>query len=103
MTTADRAEAERLGRMLVEERHAACVNILDGMTSIYLWQGAIESAHETVLIAKTDRTRADALIAALRAAHSYTIPCALVIDVAGGNPDYLAWLANTGVRHIEKA
>jgi periplasmic divalent cation tolerance protein len=95
MTTADRAEAERIGRMLVELRHAACVNILDGMTSIYRWEGAIETGAETVLIAKTDRAHADALIAAVKAVHSYSVPCALVVDVVGGNADYLAWLASS--------
>ena len=94
MTMADRAEAERIGRALVELRHAACVNILDGMTSIYRWEGETRQEREVVLIAKTERAHADALIAAMRALHSFTVPCAIVLDIVGGNSEYLAWLAS---------
>lgn len=87
------AEAERLGRALVEERLAACVNLLPGMRSLYRWQGAIESADEVVLIAKTLRTRAGALTRRVIALHPYSCPCVVLLPVTGGSAPYLRWLA----------
>lgn len=96
--TAESAEqAERIGRTLVEERLAACVNILPGMRSIYHWQGAIETASETVLLAKTRQSLAEALVARVTALHSYDTPCAVVLPITGGLPDFLSWIeAETG-------
>lgn len=93
VTAADAAEAERIGRTAVGERLAACANILDGMRSLYWWQGRLEEAQETVLILKTTNERLDALIARVRALHSYDCPCIEALEVVAGNPDYLAWLA----------
>lgn len=87
------AEAERLGRALVEERLAACVNLLPGMRSIYRWQGAIESADEVVLIAKTLRSRSGALTRRVTALHPYSCPCVVLLPVTGGSAPYLRWLA----------
>lgn len=92
LTTRDRDEALRLGQALVEERLAACVNILPAMTSIYWWQGALETAHEAVLIAKTRADLLPALTARVKALHSYDTPCVLALPILEGNPDYLAWL-----------
>jgi periplasmic divalent cation tolerance protein len=72
---ADAEEAERIGRAMVEERLAACVNILGPIRSIYRWEGAVESADEVAAIFKTANTRADALIARIAALHSYDVPC----------------------------
>lgn len=94
ITAQNKAQAEQIGRALVERELAACVNILDGMTSIYRWEGKIERAEEVVLIAKTDEARAEAVVAAVKELHSYSVPCALVLPILGGNPDYLAWLAS---------
>lgn len=93
MTAGSRAEAERIGRALVEERLAACVNILPGMTSIYRWKGAVESAAELVVIAKTRSALVDPLTRRVKELHSYEVPCVVEIPVGGGNPDYLRWLA----------
>lgn len=87
------AEAERIGLMLVEERLAACVNLLPSMRSIYRWQGAVETADEVVLIAKTLRARAPALTRRVQALHSYSCPCVVLVPVAGGAAAYLRWLA----------
>lgn len=97
VTAPDAAVAEQIGRSLVEERLAACANILPGMRSVYRWQGRIESADEAVLILKTLAGSADALLGRLRALHPYQEPCALVLPVSGGLPSYLAWVA-AGVR-----
>ncbi|MCU1257137.1 MAG: CutA1 divalent ion tolerance protein [Bryobacterales bacterium] len=85
-------EAERLARMVVERRLAACVNILPPVRSIYRWRGTIEESAESLLLIKTSRPRFDELSAALRAAHSYEVPEILALPVVAGSPDYLAWL-----------
>jgi periplasmic divalent cation tolerance protein len=85
-------EATRIGRALVEARLAACVNILDGMRSLYWWQGRIEEGKETVLIAKTRDSLLGALTRRVKALHSYTCPCVVAFPVHAGNPDYLAWI-----------
>ena len=92
ITTSSKDEARAIGRTLVEKRLAACVNILDGMESMYWWEGKIESGHETVLIAKTERRLMDRLIATVKAVHSYSVPCVVSLPIEEGNPDYLASL-----------
>ena len=92
VTCRDEAEAERIGRTLVKERLAACVNLIPGMRSLYRWQGVIEEGREVVLLAKTIGARGDELIARVKALHSYTCPCVVLVPLLGGNPDYLAWL-----------
>lgn len=72
---ADADEAERIGRTVVEERLAACVNILGSVRSIYRWKGAIENADEVAAIFKTTDRRADALITRIAGLHSYDVPC----------------------------
>jgi len=93
VTAASAEEAERLGRGAVQSRLAACANILPGMRSIYRWEGAIESAAETVLIFKTRRSLVDALTRFVRERHSYDCPCVVALPIEGGNPAYLDWIS----------
>jgi periplasmic divalent cation tolerance protein len=92
MTAASRDEAKAIGRALVEERLAACANVIDGMESIYWWQGKLSEEREAVLIAKTRAQLVPALTERVRALHSYTVPCVVALPLVGGNPAYLAWL-----------
>jgi len=93
------AAAQAVGRALVESGVAACVNIIDGMTSIYRWEGKVEQASEAVMIVKTRKTLAEAAMAAVKDRHPYTNPALLVVPVEGGSADYLAWLAaETGAK-----
>ena len=94
ITATDRVEALKIGRELIERKLCNCINVLDGMTSIYRWEGQVKEDQEAVLIAKTTPALADAVIAAVKEVHSYSLPCALVLPVLGGNPDYLKWLAD---------
>lgn len=88
------AEAARLlASALVEQRLAACVNILAPCTSVYRWQGTIETATEVPLLIKTTTARYDALEAAIRAKHPYELPEILAVPVASGLPAYLGWVA----------
>ncbi len=77
---------------LVEERLAACVNVLPEMESTYRWKSAVEQERERQMIIKTTRPRVDALLARLKQLHPYDVPEALVIPVVGGSEAYLAWL-----------
>jgi periplasmic divalent cation tolerance protein len=92
-TAADAAEAERIGRAVVSERLAACANVLPAMRSVYWWQGKLEEGSEAVLILKTTHERLDALVARVKALHSHDCPCIEALEVAGGNPEFLAWVA----------
>jgi periplasmic divalent cation tolerance protein len=85
-------EAERSGRLLVERRLAASVNILPGAVSYYWWSGKVERAAEVVMIAKTQARQAGAVQAAIRELHSYVTPAILTLAVEGIDPEYLAWL-----------
>jgi periplasmic divalent cation tolerance protein len=92
ITTPSREEAMRIGRALLEERLAACINILDGMQSVYWWQGALEESRECVLLVKSTTERKDAITARVKALHGYEVPCIVFLPLEGGNPDYLAWI-----------
>lgn len=94
MTSGDKAEARRIGRMLVDGRLAACVNIIDGMESLYRWEGAVQQDREVVLIAKTTAERLPALIEKVRALHSYECPCIVSLPIEDGNPAFLQWIAS---------
>ena len=91
-------EAERIGRTVVEEQLAACVNILGPVRSIYRWKGAIETADEVAAIFKTHHWRSDALIERIAALHSYEVPCVVSwpIDKIFGN--YAHWVEETVIR-----
>jgi periplasmic divalent cation tolerance protein len=94
ITTRDRAEAVAIGSALVEERLAACVNILDGMTSLYHWQGRIEQGHEAILIAKTKAGLVPALTERVKALHSYECPCVVAWPIEKGHRPFLDWIEN---------
>ena len=85
-------DARRLGRTVVEERLAACVNILGAIESIYWWEGALESADEVALVAKTAGDRVDALIGRLVELHAYDCPCVVAVPVEQGHPAFLDWV-----------
>jgi len=89
---ADSEEAERIGRTVVEERLAACINILPSCRSIYRWQGAVESADEVPAILKTTADRADSLVARIAALHSYDVPCITVWPVDKLLASYADWV-----------
>jgi len=91
-TCSGEEEAERIARVLVEGRLAACVNIVPGVRSVYRWQGAVESAGEWLLVIKSSRERFDELRAALEKAHSYEVPEVIAMAVVDGSPNYLNWV-----------
>jgi periplasmic divalent cation tolerance protein len=88
-----REEALRIGRALVEERLAACANVVDGLSSLYWWRGRLEETREALLILKTKGELVPALIERARQLHSYECPSVVALPIAAGNPDYLGWIA----------
>ena len=92
ITTENKEEAQKVGAALIEARLAACVNILDGMTSMFFWEGKVQSENETVLIAKTRKDLADKVTEKVKEVHSYDCPCVVFLPVENGNPDFLQWL-----------
>jgi periplasmic divalent cation tolerance protein len=92
VTAADAEEAKKIGHQLVEERLAACANILPGATSIFRWQDKLEEAGEAVLILKTTEQKLESLIDRTKALHSYDCPCIEALPVVDGNRDFLEWV-----------
>lgn len=86
------AEARRIGYTLVEERLAACVNVLSGVRSIYPWQGAVAESEEVLLIIKTTAASFERLATRIRSLHSYDVPEIIACAVDRGDSAYLAWL-----------
>ena len=94
ITARDKEEAQSIGRTLVEARLAACVNVIDGMKSLYWWDAAIQEDHEAVLIAKTKESLLPELVDKVNSIHSYDCPCVISWPISGGNRAYLDWLAS---------
>ena len=91
ITAKDEPEARKIGKALVGEKLAACVNYFP-IRSIYRWQGNIEEAEEIAIIAKTRAELVDRLIRRVKELHSYEVPCTVSWIIEKGNPDYLEWI-----------
>lgn len=89
----DRDSAQRMAAALIENRAAACVNILAACSSVYRWQGKIETASEIPLLIKTTRSAYQRLEATIRAHHPYELPEIIAVPVDVGFPGYLLWVA----------
>lgn len=87
--------AAGLAEALVEQRLAACVNALPALRSVYRWQGRVERAEETLLIAKTTRRRYAELETAVRKLHPYEVPEIVAVELAAGLPAYLQWVGDS--------
>jgi periplasmic divalent cation tolerance protein len=92
VTAASREEAERIARLLLERRSVACVNIVQGVQSLFWWQENLDSAQESLLIAKTRMSLVPQVIDLVRGAHSYTVPEVIALPIVAGNGDYLEWI-----------
>ena len=93
ITTATAEEAQRISRALLEQRRAACVNIVPKVNSHFWWQGKIDSAQENLLIVKTTASQLNELVRLVKQLHSYEVPEIIAIPIVGGNQDYLEWIS----------
>ncbi|MCL5036339.1 MAG: divalent-cation tolerance protein CutA [Chloroflexi bacterium] len=88
-------EGDSIGKTLVEERLAACVNVLPGITSHYIWEGKLESSPEALLIVKTGANRFEQLRSRVLELHPYNVPEVIAIPIVAGDPGYLDWVRNS--------
>jgi periplasmic divalent cation tolerance protein len=93
VTTANKMEAERISRTLVEERLVACTNIVNPVTSFFHWKGNIDCADECLVIMKSKCDLFAALEQRVKALHSYEVPEILALPIVEGSVDYLTWLS----------
>lgn len=91
-TAASRDHALLIGRTLVEERLAACVNVLGAIASVYRWEGEIYEEEETAFLVKTRTDLVQAVTERIKDLHDYECPCVVALDISSGNPDFLAWI-----------
>lgn len=92
VTTANEEEARAIGRRLVEEGLAACVNVLPRITSFYRWEGALQEDTEVLFLAKTRRSALPAIIELVTAMHTYSVPAITAFPIIGGFDKYLHWI-----------
>ena len=92
VTVPDAETAKKIARALVEERLAACVNVVPGLTSVYRWEGEVREDAELLLVAKTTDDALEELGERVRALHPYSVPEILAIEADRGFERYLAWV-----------
>jgi len=85
-------EARSVAEHLLEKREAACVNIVPGVSSLFWWQGKLDSAQECLLIIKTRASLLQGVIDLVKEVHSYEVPEIIALPIVGGNKDYLKWI-----------
>ena len=92
ITAKDADEARRIARKLVEERLAACANIIEKVSSIYWWRGEIVEDEEAFIIVKTLKEKVPAIVKRVKEIHSYQVPEIIALEITEGSEDYLRWL-----------
>ena|SRR5580765_5628028 len=92
-TAGSQEEARKIAHALVDQRLAACVNIVPHIESVYRWQGKVESASEYLLVIKTRSGSFDRLSEAIKKLHSYDLPECVMLEITAGSKEYLNWIA----------
>ena len=98
VTAVGEAKANLIARTVVEERLAACANLLGAIKSIYWWDGKVCEGEEVSLVLKTSEGRKTELIKRIKELHSYDCPCIVCLPIADGNPDFLNWIREETVK-----
>jgi periplasmic divalent cation tolerance protein len=92
VTTDSSQEAERIASELLDQRKAACVNIVPGVSSSFWWQEKLDSAEENLLLIKTRASVLDEVVSLVKQVHSYEVPEIIALPIISGNQDYLEWI-----------
>ena len=95
----DADSAGRVARLLIEQRLAACVNVLAPCTSVYRWQGTVHEAGECLLLAQVSEAALPQFMERVRALHSYEVPCVVAMPIAAGYQPFLQWIAENSLPH----
>jgi len=97
ITTPSLQAARKIAQALLEERIVACANIMQGVLSLFRWEGKIDDAEEVMVICKTVRSLFPKVIESVRKRHEYKVPEIIAVPIIGGNPDYLKWINESTV------
>ncbi len=92
ITASNIEEANKIAEVLLNQRKAACINIVPGVSSLFWWQGKLDSAQESLLIVKTKASLLPEVISLVKGVHSYDVPEIIALPIVGGNQDYLEWI-----------
>lgn len=92
ITTKDKVQAKKIAKALIEAKLIACANIIDGVESLFVWEGRFQSAKEALLILKTKKSHFKKLELKIKSLHSYTTPEIIALPITEGAKDYLKWI-----------
>ncbi|MCK4910531.1 MAG: divalent-cation tolerance protein CutA [Thermodesulfovibrionales bacterium] len=95
VTASNEEEAAKIGKALVDERLAACANIVPKIRSIYRWEGKVQDDPETLMLIKTTDGAFDALLKRVKELHSYSVPEIIALPIGAGSSDYLSWIEDS--------
>ena len=92
VTASSKEEARKIANKLVSDKLAACVNIIDGVESLFWWEGKVDCASESLLVIKSKKEKLKSIIKAVRSVHSYTVPEIIALPIVSGDKPYLRWI-----------
>ena len=92
ITAKDTVEAKKISDQLLQDKLIACANIIEGVNSVFWWQGKIDEAKEVLLVLKSRRDLFEKIIKTVKSLHSYETPEIIALPIVEGNPDYLKWI-----------